>query len=123
MEPHESNAAGQVQGGPGTAVAEVIEIIDLEIFAREGRHVPHHMHYKIRVDKEYFVVTSPTITGREILEISHHTPPEHFRLDQQFKGGTTRKIELSETVDLTTPGIERFRTLPLDQTEGSRGAL
>ena len=42
----------------------------------------------------------------------------YFRLDEKLVGGRTVKIELDQVVDLTAPGVERFMTLPLDQTEG-----
>ena len=38
--------------------------------------------------------------------------------DQKFRGGAVHPVGLDETVVFTTPGIERFMTLPLDQTEG-----
>lgn len=92
--------------------------IDVEQFATRGDVVPDGTRYRIRVDKTVYVVEGPTITGRQILEVSGHVPVEHWRLDERFRGGGTRKIELSEVVDLRTPGLERFMTLPLDQTEG-----
>jgi hypothetical protein len=47
-------------------------------------------------------------------------PPERYRLDQKLRDGTIKKIELNDVVDLTLPGLERFMTIPLDQTEGSK---
>jgi hypothetical protein len=96
----------------------VIIIIDLELYAREGNKPVKGVHYRIRVDKQYFTVKQDEMTGREILEIAGRNPPERFRLDQKMHGGATKKIELTDVVDFTTPGIERFMTLPLDQTEG-----
>lgn len=58
------------------------------------------------------------MTGREILTLVGKTPPERFLLFQMISGGRKEKIELNEKVDFTTPGIEKFRTYPLDQTEG-----
>lgn len=94
------------------------DIVDLEAFAARNERPPKASRYRIRVDKTVYVVPGPTITGRKILEISGHSPPEQWRLDRRFRGGTTKKVELNEEVDLTTPGVERFMTLPLDQTEG-----
>jgi hypothetical protein len=95
-------------------------IIDIEAFAARNEKPPKALQYRIRVDKTVYVVPGPTISGRRILEISGHVPPEHWRLDERFRGGATKKIELTEEVDLTTQGIERFMTLPLDQTEGQQ---
>lgn len=93
-------------------------IIDIESYSARNETPPRGAQYRIRVDKGTYVVPGPSITGRQILELSGHTPPEHWRLDQRFRGGATKKVELAESVDLTTAGLERFMTLPLDQTEG-----
>jgi Multiubiquitin len=95
------------------------EIIDIESFARKGERPPSGNRYRIRVDKTVLVVDGPTITGRGILEVANRTPAERYRLDQKLRGGETRKIELETVVDLTTPGLERFMSIPLDQTEGA----
>jgi hypothetical protein len=95
------------------------DVIDVEELAKAGTPVPRGARYRIRVDKTVFVVDGPTITGREILVKAGRVPPERYRLDQKFRDGSTKKIELNDVVDLTTPGIERFMTIPLDQTEGA----
>jgi Prokaryotic E2 family E/Multiubiquitin len=97
----------------------VDEIIDLEEFAKAGKVPPRHCKgYRIRIDKQFYTVTRSSMTGRELLELAEKTPPERYRIDQKFCGGRTQKIELDEKVDFTKPGVERFMTLPLDQTEG-----
>jgi len=75
-------------------------------------------HYSIRIDKEKHVVDVPEMTGRQLLELAGKHPSEQYAIFQRIKGGQTIKIELDQTVDFRTPGIERFMTLPLDQTEG-----
>src|SRR5271154_5310478 len=62
-------------------VIEIIEIVEIEEFAKRGEHVPHAKHYAFRVDKERVVVTTPTITGTEILAKVGKTP-EAFKLYQ-----------------------------------------
>lgn len=94
------------------------QAIDIEQHARAGEAPPAGRRYRIRVDKTVIVVDGPTITGRQILEAAERVPPERYRLDQKFRGGETKKIELDTVVDLSTPGLERFMTIPLDQTEG-----
>jgi len=94
------------------------DVIDVEELAKAGKPVPRGTRYRIRVDKTVIVVDGPTITGRDILLKAGRVPPERYRLDQKLRDGSTKKIELTEVVDLTTPGIERFMTIPLDQTEG-----
>lgn len=95
-----------------------VEVIDVQAYAKEGKDVPKGARYRIRVDKEHFDVSTGEISGREVLETARKLPVERFRLDLKLRGGATRKVELDEVVDLTAPGIERFMTLPLDQTEG-----
>jgi len=95
------------------------EIIDVESYAKSGHAPPAGHQYRIRVDKTVIVVATSTITGREILRLAGKIPPERFRLDEKLVGGRTEKIELDQVVDLTTSGVERFMTLPLDQTEGA----
>ncbi|MDB4875598.1 MAG: hypothetical protein JWM41_2044 [Gemmatimonadetes bacterium] len=105
---------------PGTSVTPGDEPVDVEEFATRGHPVPKATRYRIRVDRSVYIVNGPNITGREVLEVSNHVPVEHWRLDERFRGGATKKVELNEVVDLTTAGLERFMTLPLDQTEGAR---
>ncbi len=94
------------------------DVIDVEELAKAGKTVPRATRYRIRVDKTVIVVDGPTITGREILSKAGRVPPERYQLDQKMRDGSLRKIGLNDVVDLTTPGIERFMTIPLDQTEG-----
>lgn len=93
-------------------------VIDIEKYAKEDKKPPLGRKYLIRIDKSYYTVETRYMTGTEILELAGKNPPDRFRLDQKLKGGATKKVELSETVDFSTSGIERFMTLPLDQTEG-----
>lgn len=94
------------------------DVVDLEEYSKTNRTPPKAKRYRIRVDKEHYEVEAPGLTGREILMLAGKQPPERFRLDQKMRGGETRKIELDQYIDFTAPGIERFMTLPLDQTEG-----
>lgn len=94
------------------------DIIDIETYAKEGKEPPKGVRYKIRVDKETYTVSVSQMTGQQILELAGKSPVTQFRLDMKLHGGATNKIELTTIVDFTTPGIERFMTLPLDQTEG-----
>ena len=64
--------------------------------------------------------SQPTITGHELLILAAKQPIERFAVYQKVKGGGTERIALDQAVDLRTPGLERFVTLPLDQTEGGR---
>lgn len=105
-------------GGAPIGDTDAPELIDLETLAKEGRRPPPGKRYRIRVDKLHLVIETATITGRDILHRAGKQPVERYRLDQKLTGGRTEKIELDQVVDLTAPGVERFMTLPLDQSEG-----
>ena len=92
--------------------------IDLELYAAEGKKVPKGQKYKIKVDRLKYITEQETMTGREILQLSGKTPVERFQLNQRLRGGKVVKVGYDEIVDFTAPGIEKFMTIPLDQTEG-----
>lgn len=94
------------------------KVIDIETYSKEGKVIPEGAHYKFRVDKDIVTVEVSRITGREILDKAGRHPVEMYRLDMKLRGGAAQKIELDEVVDLTTPGLERFMTIRLEQTEG-----
>jgi hypothetical protein len=96
----------------------VDEIVDIEEYAKSGKKTPHARKYQIRIDKEKYVVEVPAMTGRELLVLAGKNPPERYMIVQRLQDGQTKRIGLDEVADFTAPGVERFMTLPLDQTEG-----
>ena len=84
-------------------------------------NVERNRVYKIQIDKEIIEVPDPAPTGRELLEYAGKKPAEQFAIYLKVKGGQPQRIQPEEKVDLTEPGVERFVTLPLDQTEGLDG--
>lgn len=94
--------------------------IDIELFAKEGKEVPKGQIYIITVDRQKFKVKQECMTGREILMLAGKTPPERFQLNLRLKGGKVVKVGYDERVCFTTPGVEKFMTIPLDQTEGGK---
>jgi hypothetical protein len=95
------------------------DVVDVEQFAKSGKKIPQADKYRIRIDKQHYVVTEPELTGAAILALAQQQPPERYSLYQKLKGGETKKVELDTVVDFREPGVERFMTLPLDQTEGA----
>ena len=77
--------------------------------------------YKVQIDKEVFEIDFPLPTGRELLERAGKKPAEQYAIYLKVRGGQPQRIELDEKIDLRQPGVERFVTLPLDQTEGFDG--
>ena len=96
-----------------------VEELDVEEFAGRSRdRKPPAKRYVIRVDKTKYTVNRPEMAGREILVLSGNLPPEDYRLKQKLHGGQMTTIELNEVVDFRGPGVERFSTLKLENTEG-----
>ena len=95
-----------------------IEILDLEEFANtNGGKPPKAHYYKIRIDRDKFKVDVPQMNGTQILALVNKTP-EKYLLNQKFKHGQVVPVGPNQIVDFTAPGVERFATLPKDQTEG-----
>lgn len=90
--------------------------IDLQAFAKEGKAVPPTGPYRIRINRDFFEWPKPTISGTEILRLAQKDPAKNAAY--QFVRGKAQRVMPDEVVDLTAPGVERFETLPLDQTEG-----
>ncbi|MEQ1756319.1 MAG: multiubiquitin domain-containing protein [Micropepsaceae bacterium] len=106
------------------SVAEAIreeihdEIADLEEYARQGKEPPHCRGYRFKVNGNPLVVSERFITGREVLELAGLRPPKDYTLRVKVAGQKPEKVGLDEKVDLRKPGIEKFKALPRDQTEG-----
>ena len=94
------------------------DIIDLEQYAKEGRRPPLARGYRIRINGQPYVVHDPIVTGRAILTLAGLLPPENYTLRLKVAGARPEKLELDEKVDLRRPGVEKFKALPRDQTEG-----
>jgi hypothetical protein len=94
------------------------ETIDLEEYAKVGKRPPLAKGYRIRVNNQPFVVFEPNPTGHAILTIAGLLPAEHYTLRVKLAGEKPQKVELDQHVDLRRPGIEKFKALPRDQTEG-----
>jgi hypothetical protein len=100
-------------------VEEVLdEIIDLEEYANLGKRPPLSKGYRIRVNGDPFVVHDPNPTGRAILTLAGLLPPNNYTLRVKLAGEKPKKVGLDEKVDLRHAGVEKFKALPRDQTEG-----
>ena len=93
-------------------------VIDVEEYARRGEKPPKASRYRIKIDRKPYVVKQACITGREVLELAGLAPPEKYTLRVAVAGQRPEKVGLDEKVDLTRKGVERFKTMPRDQTEG-----
>jgi Multiubiquitin len=107
---------------PQTSDTEEIldTVVDIEECSRTGRKPPRARHYRLRIDKKPYVVDTPHLTGRALLELAGKTPPEKWILRQIFRNGPAVPIGLDQKVDLTTQGVEKFSTMPKDISDGAR---
>ena len=94
------------------------EVIDLEEYAKLGKRPPLAKGYRFRVNADSYVVHDPTPTGLEVLTLAGLLPAKDYTLRVKFAGERPRKVGLDEKVDLRRPGVEKFKALPRDQTEG-----
>jgi len=99
-------------------VEDLLEVVEIEEWGKRNECPPRARSYVIRIDKVKYTVKVPRMTGRELLKLAGKVPPEKFSISQKMHGGQVKTIGLDDVADFTCPGVERFMTLPLDQTEG-----
>ena len=109
---------GQSKGGDPGVELVVDDIIDLEEYAKQGKKPPLSKGYRIKVNGDPYVLRDPKPTGRAILTVADLLPAENYKLRVKMAGEPLRKVGLDEKVDLRQPGVEKFKALPRDQTEG-----
>lgn len=93
------------------------ELIDLEENMKQGKPPKKAKKYRIRIDKEKYVVDLHSMTGRQILALAGKTP-ETYMLSQKFRGGQVVPVEPDQVIEFHKHEVERFQTLALDPTEG-----
>jgi hypothetical protein len=113
MEKHEDVSGGHADGG-----SPPDEIVDIEDYAKRGEKPPLAKGYRIKVNGQAVIMQEPNPTGREILTEAGLTPPEDYTLRVKRSGERPEKVGLDDHVDLRHPGVEKFKALPRDQTEG-----
>ena len=94
------------------------DIIDLEEYAKLGKRPPLAKGYRFKVNGDSYVVHDPTPTGLEVLTLAGLLPAKEYTLRVKYAGERPRKVGLDEKVDLRRSGVEKFKALPRDQTEG-----
>lgn len=68
--------------------------------------------YKVLIDGDKYEFNNAIVTGEEILIKYGITSPNCFTLYQKLMGCDFEKISLSEAVNLSNPGIEKFAIKP-----------
>jgi Multiubiquitin len=94
------------------------EIADLEEYARKGEAPPHCRAYRFKVNGKPYEWPERYITGEQVLTEAGLKPPKNYTLRVKVAGQPPKKVALDEKVDLRQPGIEKFKAVPRDQTEG-----
>ena len=118
MERLEKNGLAQCETDDSGVEVVLDDIIDLEEFAKLGKRPPLAKGYRFKINGDSYVVHDPTPTGREVLTLAGLLPAKEYTLRVKFAGEHPRKVELDEKVDLRHTGVEKFKALPRDQTEG-----
>jgi hypothetical protein len=93
------------------------EVIDLQQASEKGHTPEKGKKYRYTVDGAEFISDTQTRIGRVILELAGKKPAEKYILRKKVKGNWIT-VGPDEVVDFTEPGLEKFKTLPNDQTEG-----
>ncbi len=94
------------------------DVINLEAYAKAGKAPPLATAYEIKINGDPYVISNSMVTGREILTLAGLLPAEKYTLRMKILDKRPVKINLDEEVDLRKPGIEKFKALPRDQTDG-----
>ncbi len=111
----EGNAFFVIPANDGSLVGDPIDIEDC---SRHGRRPPKGQKYRIRIDREKYIVKKEKITGKQILELAGKTP-EQWALNRKLRGGRRERIEADEFVGISQPGVERFETVRRQAQQGS----
>lgn len=94
----------------------ILEIIDIEMFVREKKPVPHAHKYRIRIDKAHYVVDVQHMTGEQILGLAGKSSTGWLLSEKVH--GQMRPVAPNQTVDFAAHGVERFATIPKEVQEG-----
>lgn len=92
------------------------EVVDVEEHFAAKREVPKAKKYRIRIDKDQYVVDVSEMNGRQILALAGKTP-DKFLLRQKLHSGV-EEVKPDQVVSFVTAGVERFMTIPNEVTEG-----
>jgi len=86
------------------------DAIELEDFAKAGKPVPKHCKlFRIRIDREKYLVQQAALTGAELLQLTDKDP-EKYSVSFVKCSGETVEIPLKTHFSFLDPGIERFIT-------------
>jgi hypothetical protein len=86
------------------------DIVELEEYAKAGKPVPKTCKlFRIRIDREKYLVQQAALTGAELLHLADKDPDQYLIFFKKC-GGKRVKIPLDTHFSFLDPGIERFIT-------------
>lgn len=66
--------------------------------------------YKVKIDGKKFSFDDSVVTGNQLLTAAGMHPLDEHLIFQRLKSGQFEEVRLEETVDLSQPGLEKFKT-------------
>lgn len=98
------------------------KFVTLPLEQQEGEDVEtfkgHGPKIKIKIDGKIYEVDCTSMTGKELLELAGKNPYTKYGISKRMKGNELIPVGYEEEVNLSEPGLEKFITLPYEQTEG-----
>ena len=92
--------------------------LDIEEHAKSDKPIPMDCKlFRIRIDKEKYIVQQAALTGRELLKLADKDPKTHRVLFKKC-GGQAVEIELDTNFSFLNPGVERFMTQKRQAQDG-----
>lgn len=92
----------------------IAQVIDLEEYSREERQPPVGRRYRVKVDSQHFIFDHHLVLGKDVLSAAGFSPVECYKLYLKLRNCDFELVALSETVDLSKPGIEHFIVKPTE---------
>jgi hypothetical protein len=96
---------------------DFLEVVEIEIYAKEGKQPPRAREYKFRIDRQPHSWHHEYIKGEKLFELAKKSPKE-FRMHEKLHGGHMREITPGEEVHLRKHGVERFVTMKITEGDG-----
>lgn len=96
-----------------------LDVADVEIFGKECKEIPPAKSFRIKIDKDYFVVSESEISYQRIIQLGGK--PNIAKYDvYKFLNGNPKPVRIPENtvVDLTESCLVRFVLQPKEQLDG-----
>ena len=99
--------------------AKWLALVDIEEYGKQCKDVPPARAYRIKVDKNYYSVNMPYITGKQIIDLEKKQQVTKFDVFAFFGNQPKpKKIGLDEKISLMQKCLIRFVLQPKEQQDG-----